>query len=194
MIHYDKNLLIKSDKLIVPLTLYNPYEFRPDPKTLKKFRKKILKKTNTNKKELDFPKKLYISRGDSSKARGIKNEASLEKKLEQHNFFILKSSNFSVKEQIQFFKNADIIVGAHGAGLSNIAFAKRTCKIIEINQGNYFNNCFSAVYSALELQGTYIHYIAPSSESVNVKAGSYHEQKTMVNTNKLLEILMTNSI
>lgn len=189
--YYGKNTLIEAGELIVPLTLYSPFEFQPDLQALKKFRNLVIKKTKTAKLPSDLPKKIYISRGDANKPRGIQNEAAFERKLRRHGFIIVKLSECSVLEQINLFKSADIIVAAHGAGLSNIIFAKETCIIIEINQANYFNMCFSVMHSALQLQGSYNHYIAPYSDPTNKNAGSYHLQKTNANHSKLIEFIMS---
>ena len=52
--------------------------------------------------------------------------------LKEKGFEILKLENFDFKEQVYIFKNASIIVSAHGAGLANVCFSKKNCKVIEI--------------------------------------------------------------
>ena len=45
---------------------------------------------------------------------------------------ILKLENFDFKEQVYIFKNASVIISAHGAGLANLCFSSKNCKVIEI--------------------------------------------------------------
>jgi len=48
----------------------------------------------------------------------------------------------SPKEDIELFANASVIIGAHGAGLSNIIFCKPDVKIIEFFPENLCNLCY----------------------------------------------------
>ena len=103
----------------------------------------------------------------------------------------VRSTEWSVSDQIHFFQNAELIVAPHGAGLSNIVFANPECRIIEINQSNYFNPCFSALHSCMEFRGIYDHYIAPPKTNNKKDTNSKHNQKTRVNNAKLIDLIMT---
>jgi capsular polysaccharide biosynthesis protein len=39
--------------------------------------------------------------------------------------------------------DASVIVGMHGAGLSNMIWARRPCRVVEIFPTNYYNDCFA---------------------------------------------------
>jgi capsular polysaccharide biosynthesis protein len=79
-----------------------------------------------------FSSRLFISRADSS-GRKLMNEEELFAKLEKMGFQNLVLGEMTVREQIAAFAGAEIIVGPHGAGLTNIVFAPFTAAIIEIN-------------------------------------------------------------
>jgi len=91
----------------------------------------FLKKNKKNK-----PKNIWISRDDSNSNlknyRKIINENELLKFLKEKNFKFICLSNFSFLKQIEFFYNAKIIIGLHGAGFSNLIFCKKNTKVIEI--------------------------------------------------------------
>ena len=182
--------VVFSRELVAPLTLYKPFDYQPSRRTLLKFRKQINERMISEEDHASLPNKLYISRSDSKKIRGLKSEKKLEKSLEELGFFILKASSLSVKDQIKLFKNAKTIVAPHGAGLSNLIFANPQCRIFEINQSNYFNPCFSALHSVLGLPGVYNHYIAPVAFNDKVSKDMRHQQKTRVNQAKLVELIM----
>ena len=94
-------------------------------------------------KKLKSPKykyeKIFISRADAN----LKNKRNLKNNLEIENYFIKKGfnvlilSNYSFLEQALIFNNAKLVVGLHGAGLTNILFCKKRTKIIEITLDNW---------------------------------------------------------
>ncbi|MCX5946744.1 MAG: glycosyltransferase family 61 protein [Cyanobacteria bacterium] len=77
-----------------------------------------------------WPKRVYISRSDSS-FRRIINEQEILDLLLPHGFTSLALSKLDFSTQVSIFNNAEIIVGAHGAGLTNVIFAKHA-SILEI--------------------------------------------------------------
>ncbi len=84
-----------------------------------------------------FFKKIYIDRSDSViKNRRITNEDKIKNMLIKKNFKILKLTNFSFVEQIGIFNSAEIIIGNHGAGFTNLIFCKQNTKVIEFRDKN----------------------------------------------------------
>jgi capsular polysaccharide biosynthesis protein len=77
------------------------------------------------------PEKLYVSRNDAN-VRRVLNEASVISELETLGFMTVTPGALSFQEQVEVFSNARIVVGLHGAGLANIAFARRNATLIEI--------------------------------------------------------------
>lgn len=75
-------------------------------------------------------KKIYLSRRHSS--RSISNEVSIETALNEVGFDIVFAERLTVDEQIELFKNADIIVAAHGAGLANCAYMQNKSALLEL--------------------------------------------------------------
>lgn len=55
--------------------------------------------------------------------------------LKSIGFVEIQCENLSISEQCHIFGNANIIIGSHGAGLTNILFCKQTALIIELNNG-----------------------------------------------------------
>lgn len=71
---------------------------------------------------------LYINRA----TRRLKNELEVQRMLRGLGFEIVDLSDLSLDEQVSVFANAEIIVGFHGAGLSNLLYAGESVKVFEI--------------------------------------------------------------
>ena len=87
------------------------------------------------KKSIEFKTndKIFIDRSDSLfKHCQIINHNETIKFLKKKGFDILKLENLSFEEQIHVFKNAKVVVSAHGAGLTNLCFSSPNCIVIEI--------------------------------------------------------------
>ena len=106
--------------------------YYPFSKEIQEFRKFNLK-TFALKDNNSF--KLYITRKNEN-ARRIINEDILIEKLINLGFIILDPGTLDYAEQVKYFRNASIIIAAHGAALSNIIWCNKNVKIIELN-GNH---------------------------------------------------------
>lgn len=98
-------------------------------KCLKFCAKDILKKQ----KNITVPdaKKIYLKRGDSAHRQAI-GEEKLVKKLEQNGFLAIDAGQYSIFEQMAIFSKAQVVVGVHGAALTNIVYAESSCCVVEI--------------------------------------------------------------
>jgi capsular polysaccharide biosynthesis protein len=75
--------------------------------------------------------RIYVSRRDTPKRRLV-NEEELFSELRKLGFSRIVPGEMSVPEQITAFANASVIVGPHGAGLTNLIFAPPGSTIVEI--------------------------------------------------------------
>jgi len=85
--------------------------------------------------DTEHPRRVYISRSKSS--RPLLNEEYIENSLRIIGFEILYLEETDFVEQIRLFKNCELIVGAHGAGLANIVWCGADAKVIEIFDSNF---------------------------------------------------------
>ena len=56
----------------------------------------------------------------------------------------------TIKEQANLFAQAEAIVAAHGAALTNLLFVQPGTKVIELMPQGYINNCFYTMSSYAE--------------------------------------------
>ena len=86
-------------------------------------------------------KRIYISRSDASH-RKIINDAEVSNFLKKYDFKTLVLSDLTLEEQINNFRCADMIILPHGSGASHLLFAKKNCKVIELQSPSQINNMF----------------------------------------------------
>jgi hypothetical protein len=103
-----------------------------------------------------FNPRIYISRRDAGQKRGIVNEDAVCELMERHGFEIITPGDMSVEEQIAAFRNAEIIVGPHGAGLANLVYCRSGggTRVIELAQMSYVAGFFVRICQAKQLDYT----------------------------------------
>ncbi|SDQ80374.1 glycosyltransferase family 61 protein [Pseudovibrio sp. Tun.PSC04-5.I4] len=87
-------------------------------------------------------KKLYIMR-KNAKTRKILQEESLINQLQLRGFECVDPGDIGHKEQVNLFSKASIIVGTHGAGLTNILFSQANCKVFELFPADYIQSAYA---------------------------------------------------
>lgn len=100
-------------------------------------------------------RKLYISR-QHAMGRRVCNEAELLPLLYREGFEVLHLEHLSFAEQVRTFSEAAVIMGPHGAGLTNLLFAAKHTRIIELLPNDAINHCFWIMASAREQRYTYL--------------------------------------
>ena len=65
-------------------------------------------------------------------------------------FEVIDPGALSPAEQVRAFAEAECIVGPHGAGLTNLAFAAPGAAVVELFARDYVNECFWALASTVE--------------------------------------------
>lgn len=86
-------------------------------------------------------RKLYVTSTDAP-SRPLRNEAALIEALQQRGFEVVTPASLSFTEQIRLFRNAAIVVGPHGAGMTNIVFCDPGTIVYEMVSAHYTNACF----------------------------------------------------
>ena len=143
-----RNRHIESETLIVTdhpwyknATIYNEMNNVPEWIVLW-LREKFLKEAEYK----NLGKKIYIDRSDSLFNHcKIINSSDVWKFLEKKGFTKIKLTEINFKNQVGLFNSANVIIGPHGAGLSNIIFSNPETKIIEIKPENNNNEFFSTI-------------------------------------------------
>ncbi|MHC2066025.1 glycosyltransferase family 61 protein [Bremerella sp. T1] len=89
------------------------------------------KRQSWAKLESGVKKRVYVSRS-RMKRRNCLNDDDVMTMLSKYGFERYHLETMSVREQIQLFQQAEIIVGPHGAGLVNMVFSTPGTMVVEI--------------------------------------------------------------
>lgn len=82
--------------------------------------------------------KLVISRKDTKK-RPLLNEDALHAALTDKGYKVVTGGTLTLREQIQYFHGASVIVAPHGAGSTNVLFGRPGARYVELAQLSYAN-------------------------------------------------------
>jgi len=73
---------------------------------------------------------IFVTRNGA--ARDLANEAEVGAALQARGFSVVNPGRLSLPEQMAVFQRARTVVGAHGAGLANLAFCAPGTRVLEI--------------------------------------------------------------
>ncbi len=135
--------------------------------------------------------RVYISRSTRG-SRNIANEPELVKVLEQRGFETVEFERLSVSGQAELMSRAEIVVGVHGAGFTNLSFCKPGTRVVEIF-GDYVVPCYWALSAVAQLD--YSQYMARSvvaAEAANnpgERVTQLRDMEIQINTEDFIEYL-----
>lgn len=139
--------LYYAEKLFYPSFLGGEFAFNISPAIINFYAEltsKIVNQSNFNNVASNNHKLSYFHRLDSEN-RKILNETNLLELLENKFNASIFSNSSPIKQQIENFRNSDIIISPHGAGLSNLLFCRENTIVIELMPENYINPCFATI-------------------------------------------------
>ena len=100
---------------------------------------------------------------------------------------ICKPERLSFKKQIYLFKNASVVLGAHGAAFTNIVYCRPGTKIIEIIPSNHPNRKCERVSKILKLK--YFRIVTrPDNSNKNFPFRIHLEKKHFKMINKAINL------
>jgi len=116
-IEYATAPVYQTDRLLVP----SFPELKPQ--NYRWIREDMLANSSPDKEAIGAGSNVYISRSNAIERR-VTNESDVIKTLTEYGFQSYQLEKHSVEENITLFNEANIIVGPHGAGLTDIVFCE----------------------------------------------------------------------
>ncbi len=101
-------------------------------------------------------RKIFVSRAAAPK-RKIINEQEILPVLRRHDVESVVLERLSFPEQVRLLSSTSILVGNHGAGLTNMAWMAPGSRVLELRRsGDRENNCYFSLAAALDLHYHYL--------------------------------------
>lgn len=146
----EPHQVVKANHLLHVPQVAPTGNFRPQ--LMQNMRKRFVQKMDTQKSG----DRIFISRAGAS-ARTIVNEEELHPVLKKYHFRTVFLEQLSFREQVQTISRAGYIIGAHGAGLTNMLWMSEGSNVLEIRiKGDSHNNLYYSLASALNIQYYYL--------------------------------------
>ncbi|MEO8474624.1 MAG: glycosyltransferase family 61 protein [Chryseolinea sp.] len=118
------------------------------------------------------PLRVFVSR-KKSRLRFIKNNEEIVNICKQHSFMIVDNDDLSYDDQVKLYNRADLIVGIHGSGLTNLYFRNDLCKILEIFPSPNLNYLPFHYVMLAKMKGFEYHAILGENEGDDYSGGFY---------------------
>ncbi|HMJ67959.1 MAG TPA: glycosyltransferase family 61 protein [Cyclobacteriaceae bacterium] len=99
-------------------------------------------------------RRIYVSR--RSTKRRVDNEDEVVIFLKPHGFEIVEFEKMTFTEQINLCSTSAIMVGLHGAGLTNMLFMSAAMVVVELRRENEDNFCYQYLAQALNMRYHYL--------------------------------------
>jgi hypothetical protein len=97
-------------------------------------------------------RRLYISRAGAQRGRPVVNEREIQTVLGSRGFETVRLEELSVREQAALFASAEVVVGPHGAGFTNLVFCQPGAKIVEFFTRPYVTPLYWMLSNRLRLR------------------------------------------
>ena len=98
---------------------------------------------------------MYVTRSRANYRHGLNEDAVIDL-LNRFGFEQIALETLTVAQQVQLFSAAAIIVGAHGSGLSNLAFCTAGTTVVEFFSPGYLRTDYWMISEALGLHHYYL--------------------------------------
>jgi hypothetical protein len=98
----------------------------------------------------EYPARVYLSRANSDRA--LLDEPLLEQELVRQGFTVLRLEDLPFREQVRHLRAANVVVGPHGAGLTNIAFMNPGGRVVEVTTGTWWQPCYRNLAAVQDLR------------------------------------------
>lgn len=132
-------------------------------------------------------RRLYVTRGQRRNTRRVDNEAEVIRSLAAFGFEAMDPGEYSVEEQIAAFAEAQVVVGPHGAGLTNLVFCQPGATVIEIFAPDYVNVCYWNLASTIE--GLRYRYLVCGDASLRARWQTGVDSDITVDVPELLRLV-----
>jgi capsular polysaccharide biosynthesis protein len=134
---------------------------------IQSLRKAFLRPDFERRNNPNQPIRIYASRAKDKRGRGITDEAGLCQELEGFGFQIYHGGSMPFSEQVNFFREADLLVAPTGSGLTNIVWMNPGAQVVELgNPESWVSHEIVTAATNLNLNYRYIDVLKASQSGI----------------------------
>lgn len=139
---------------------------------------------DTKKNDSNISKYLFITRENNNR-RLLLNEKELISVLKKKwDFTVIDPGNYSYEEQVSMFRGAKVMIGAHGAGFTNLLYADSSATVIELFADKYLNIGLQRLAISKSMKYYYI-----VGTTVEYNLNHIHDLKYTVDIDEVVRLL-----
>lgn len=94
-------------------------------------------------------RRLFVSRGGAAHRRMLNEEAAARALETEFGVELVSTDGMSLADEIELFRSAELVIGGHGAGLTNLVFAPRGTRVVDLAPSTYWDSLFAQVASVM---------------------------------------------
>ncbi len=183
LIAASEHPLLQAKRLWAPT--YPGYQGKFTREAIDYLRTTVLEKLEAESPLRIGSRKIYISRRDAT-SRRILNEAEIEARLSALGFECLCLGELPVLEQLRAFAEARVVVAAHGASLTNIAFSSAGTSMVEIFPEDFYFECYQELAAKVAVKASWLR-----AASVRIGEGGLAQDLTITDQaySQIIDIL-----
>lgn len=124
-----------AEELVFPTSLHGVFDYHP---RMNAFFDRVVAHTGAGRTGRE---RIYVDRRGSP-LRVLRNEDEVVAALADLGFAVVRLEELGQEEQIATFRDAEVVVSPHGAGLTNLGFSRPGTVVIELMMDAYLNWCY----------------------------------------------------
>ena len=101
--------------------------------------------------ERDPGRRLFVSRASADHRRLLNEVDCADALRDAYGVELVATEGMALADEIDLFREAELVIGGHGAGLSNIVFAPTGARLVELTSTSYWSSPFGEI-AALKRQ------------------------------------------
>jgi capsular polysaccharide biosynthesis protein len=109
-------------------------------------------------------RRVYVSRLSAPKRR-LANEGELVAAMKEAGVEVVRPEGMSFAEQVSLFSSASLIVGPHGAGLTNLIWSLSPGRLVEVFPHGFFNSCYARLAAMCNFEYRPVHSLEDTLSS-----------------------------
>jgi capsular polysaccharide biosynthesis protein len=178
-----------SEDLIIPP--YVTHAFNADNTSFDEDERSFLQRLFLkDKPDINRLDRIYVSRRRSS--RSSSQEAELVERLAEFGVKEIFIEDYNMSQQATLFNNANLIIGFHGAGFTNLYFSKPGTTIVEIFSPDFIVTDYWGLASSFNYR-----YFAYSEDKYKKNISSYRvarQAPTIINVNDFINFCLKENL